>query len=180
MALIRDGGSSERRIAGPSFSEISELPPKEVYSLRRAPAGRAEAEAASTSVERQGAEKPRCSLGRQPARGNRDQETPPSFSPIRLRSFRVILLVVYDRLAHPLENSADDGSTEHPAAQRLRGIREPTWNSAQPQLRFRSAAPEHRCGPRAAAVSSSQVQLQVQSQKDKRRQLPRSWRFPDS
>ncbi len=123
---------------GPSFSEISELPPlKEIYTPPPPPppAG-PEAEPALAARSSKVPEKPKV----QPREVARKavaeiKKTPPKLFAYSIAAALGVILLIVSTIAWRIhsENSADDGSTEQPAAVvPSDAAAKPAWNTAQP------------------------------------------------
>ncbi len=158
MQEAAQGGPS-----GPSFSEISELPPmKEIYTPPPTPAAAPESEAppAASFISRTQPEKPKVQP-REVARKavTEIRKTPPKLFVYSIAGALAVILLVVGLIAYRIhsENSADEGSAEQqPAAtEPSGGNAKPAWNAAQPPAAAPTQAqPEHvAAAPERAAVS---------------------------
>ncbi len=147
---------------GPSFSEISELPPmKEVYTPPPPPpvaAPEAEPELAAWSTKVP--EKPKAQP-REVARKavSEIKKTPPMMFAYSIGATLAVILLIVGIMWWRIrsENSVDDGSTDQPAAATGSSTApKPAWNATQPptQTPSPSAAPERISAGREPAVVS--------------------------
>jgi eukaryotic-like serine/threonine-protein kinase len=135
---------------GPSFSEMTELPPlKEIFTPPPAPPPaepefEAEPPASLSQVHQEKPEKPKVQP-REVARKavSEIKKTPPKLFLYSIAGAVVIILLVVGFIAYRIhsENSADEGTAEPPAAVAApaEANPKPTWNPAQPPVQ----APVH-------------------------------------
>ena len=149
---------------GPSFSEISELPPlKEIYTPPPPPpSDTPETEAPpAASLHRAQPEKPKVQPREVARKAVKEiKKTPPKLFMYAIAAALVVILLVVGLIAFRIhsENSADEGSAEQPpaaAAPSASASTKPAWNAAQPPtLAAPQAQPDHvAVAPERAAVS---------------------------
>ena len=157
MQEAAQGGPS-----GPSFSEISELPPmKEIYTPPTpVSAPETEAPPAASFISRTQPEKPKVQP-REVARKavTEIKKTPPKLFAYSIAGALAVILLVVGLIAYRIhsENSSDDGPAEQQpvAAEPSNGSPKPAWNAAQPPAAASAQAPpEHVAAiPERAPVS---------------------------
>jgi hypothetical protein len=142
--------SAKDAVKGPSFSEMTELPPlKEIYTPPPPPPPvepefDAEPPASLSPVHREKPEKPRVQP-REVARKavTEIKKTPPKLFLYSIAGAIAIMLLVVGFIAYRIhsENSADEGTAETPtaAAAPVEAAPKPGWNQAQPPVQ----APVH-------------------------------------
>ncbi|HEX3354592.1 MAG TPA: serine/threonine-protein kinase [Terriglobales bacterium] len=149
---------------GPSFSEISELPPlKEIYTPPPAPpATEAEPEAApahswTSPVQ---PEKPKIQPREVARKAVKEiKKTPPKLFVYSIAAACGVILLVVAMIAWRIhsENSAEEGASEStPVAAQPQSAAKPAWSAAQPPVATAApaAVPEHIAAPREQAVVS--------------------------
>ena len=153
---------SAKGTAGPSFSEVSELPPlKEIYTPPPTPpAPEPQAEAVPTTWSPKVPEKPKVQP-REVARKavTEIRKTPPKLFAYSIAGALSVILLIVGMIAWHIhsENSADDGTTEQPAAATpSTATPKPAWNTAQPPAPAAepATAPERINAGREPAVVS--------------------------
>ncbi len=130
-----------RAAHGPSFSEISELPPlEEIYTPPPPPPPEAapEAEPAPAAWSSKVPEKPKVQP-REVARKavTEIKKTPPKLFAYSIAAALGVILLIVSTIAWRIhsENSADEGATERPAAAApLQATAKPAWNTSQPPV----------------------------------------------
>jgi serine/threonine protein kinase len=158
-----DAAEREAGRGGPSFSEISELPPlQEDYTPPPPPpvvAPEAEAAPPEWSSKAQ-PEKPKMQP-REVARKavTEIKKTPPKLFAYSIAAALGVILLIVGGIAWRIhsENSADEGSTEQPAATApSKAAVKPAWNTAQPPAATQAptAVPEQIAAGREPAVVS--------------------------
>ncbi len=145
---------------GPSFSEMTELPPlKEVYIAPPPPPVAAEAEPEPVvSSHRVQPEKPKVQPREVARKAVKEiKKTPPKLFLYSIAGAVVIILLVVGLIALRIhsENSEDEGSAAAPAATAPVAAAKPAWNPAQPPVTAAAPAqPEQvAVGQEAPAVS---------------------------
>ena len=124
---------------GPSFSEMTELPPlKEVYIAPPPPpaAVETEPEPAMSSLRKQ-PEKPKVQPREVARKAVKEiKKTPPKLFLYSIAGAVAIILLVVGFIAFRIhsENSEDEGSAAAPAATAPVAAAKPAWNPAQPPL----------------------------------------------
>jgi serine/threonine protein kinase len=152
---------SKSAARGPSFSEMTELPPlKEIYTPPPAPPAAVEEQPQElVSLNRAQPEKPKVQPREVALKAvNEIKKTPPKLFLYSIAGAITIILLVVGLIAFRIhsENSADDGSTETKAAAvPVEPSPKPAWNTAQPPSPApQQAQPEQvSVGPEAPAVS---------------------------
>jgi hypothetical protein len=147
---------------GPSFSEISELPPlQEIYTPPPAPAAAPDAESAAPEWTTKAQPEKAKAQPREVARKavNEIKKTPPKLFAYSIAAALAVILLIVGGMAWRIhsENSTDEGSTEQPAATApFNAATKPGWNSAQPPAATAAptAAPEQIAAGREPAVVS--------------------------
>jgi hypothetical protein len=151
---------SAKGTSGPSFSEVSELPPlKEIYTPPP-PASEPQAEAAPAAWTPKVPEKPKVQP-REVARKavTEIRKTPPKLFAYSIAGALGVILLIVGMIAWHIhsENSADDGGTDQPMATSPSSpTPKPAWNTAQPPAPAAepAAAPERINAGREPAVVS--------------------------
>jgi hypothetical protein len=147
---------------GPSFSEISELPPlQEIYTPPPLPAAVPEAEAAAPEwTTKAQPEKPKVQPREVARKAVKEiKKTPPKLFAYSIAAALGVILLIVGGIAWRIhsENSVDEGSTEQPAATAAsNAATKPGWNTAQPPAAAPSpsAVPEQIAAGREPAVVS--------------------------
>ncbi len=161
---MAEAAEREAGRGGPSFSEISELPPlQEIYTPPPPPppAAAPEAEAAPPQWSSKAQpEKPKVQP-REVARKavTEIKKTPPKLFAYSIAAALGVILLIVGGIAWHIhsENSADEGSTEQPAATApSKAATKPAWNTAQPPAASPAptAVPEQVAAVREPAVVS--------------------------
>jgi serine/threonine-protein kinase len=159
--------SAKGGVKGPSFSEISELPPmKEIYTPPPPPPPVAEPQAeavpAASWNTRVEPEKPKVQP-REVARKavTEIKKTPPKLFVYSIAGALGVILLVIGMIAWRIhsENSADEGSSDHSSAPvQSQASNKPAWDASQPPTPAATpaptAAPERIAAPREQAVVS--------------------------
>ena len=160
-AMVEEAAREAGR--GPSFSEISELPPlKEVYTPPPSPPAAApEAEAAPQEWSSKAQPDNSKVQPREVARKAvlEIKKTPPKLFAYSIAGALGVILLIVSMIAwrNHSENSEDEGSTEQPAATTpSHAVTKPAWNNAQPPTpnQSASAVPEHISAGREPDVVS--------------------------
>jgi serine/threonine protein kinase len=148
---------------GPSFSEISELPPlKEIHTPPPPPVEEPQAppEPVASWQSRVQPEKPKVQPREVARKAVKEiKKTPPKLFAYSIAAALGVILLVVASIAWRIhsENSSDEGSSERTAAatQSDAGAK-PAWNASQPPVSNAtpSAAPERISAPRESAVVS--------------------------
>ncbi|MGH9503441.1 MAG: PEGA domain-containing protein [Terriglobales bacterium] len=158
-------GEAKNAARGPSFSEMTELPPlKEIYTPPPPPPAAAESDieaAPAASLNRVEPEKPKVQPREVARKAVKEiKKTPPKLFLYSLAGAVVIILLVVGVIAFRIhsEDSEDDSSAPAPAAARVavEGSAKPAWDPAQPPVTApaQATAPEQvTVGREAPAVS---------------------------
>jgi hypothetical protein len=143
---------------GPSFSEISELPPlQEIYTPPPPAAVAPDAEPAAPEWTTKAQPEKAKAQPRDVARKavNEIKKTPPKLFAYSIAAALAVILLIVGGMAWRIhsENSADEGSAEQPAATApFNAATKSGWNTAQPPAA--TAAPEQIAAGREPAVVS--------------------------
>jgi eukaryotic-like serine/threonine-protein kinase len=159
---MQEGGKGGTR--GPSFSEISELPPlKEIYTPPPPPPvdePQAAPEPVASWQSRVQPEKPKVQPREVARKAVKEiKKTPPKLFAYSIAAALGVILLVVASIAWRIhsENSSDEGSSERrPAATQSDAGAKPSWNASQPPVSnpTPSAAPERIAASRESAVVS--------------------------
>jgi hypothetical protein len=149
---------------GPSFSEISELPPlKEIYTPPPPPPveeSQAAPEPVASWQSRVQPEKPKVQPREVARKAVKEiKKTPPKLFAYSIAAALGVILLVVASIAWRIhsENSAEEGSSERtPAATQSDATAKPAWNASQLPVSnpTASAAPERIAAPRESVVVS--------------------------